>query len=402
MGGAKNLSEQQRLTRARFALMAHKKWSLYAGVMMMGELRVETTAPHGEPTAATNGRDVTFDPRFIAGLTDAGLRFVLMHETEHKALRQITTYHSLTGLTGTGLSPDRLQYLANAAMDYVVNIRLVDGDAGEGFMAMPSGCLIDTRYRGWGTREVFDDLVRREQDEGQTGAEEHKKTMDYHDLEAALSLPAEERRQLHTQIESALRQGRLTGGAQQTIEDIVAPAVDWRRELAEFLVLATRGREEASWGRMNRRAIAQGIWLPGTIAAATRPILVAADSSGSVTREMLGAFVAQVEAIARDVRPEAVDVIWWDTKVQAHQRFTVYESMTDHLRHVPGGGGTDPSCVPAWIQSRHPRPDYAAAVVLTDGETGGRWGVWGDLPVLWGITQRGITATTGKTVYVGG
>ena len=54
---------EQRLAQARMALMSHKVWCLYTGLLLLGKLELKKLPM---PTAATNGRDVWIDPRFIA------------------------------------------------------------------------------------------------------------------------------------------------------------------------------------------------------------------------------------------------------------------------------------------------------------------------------------------------
>ena len=138
---------EQRLSRCTMALMGHKKWCALSGVMLMGKVTVSDTIP----TACTNGRDEIYGRAFVETLTDPELRFLRLHETMHKGLRHLTTYAFLN---------KENPRLANQAMDYVINISLVDTDDGEGFIVMPKVGLVDAKYRGWHTKQVYDDLKK--------------------------------------------------------------------------------------------------------------------------------------------------------------------------------------------------------------------------------------------------
>ena len=53
--------------------------------MMIGE-RTITDDPT-IPTACTNGRDESYDRKFVASLNDAELRFLVLHEVYHKPFK---------------------------------------------------------------------------------------------------------------------------------------------------------------------------------------------------------------------------------------------------------------------------------------------------------------------------
>ena len=132
-------------------------------------------------------------------------------------------------------------------------------------------------------------------------------------------------------------------------------------------------------------------------------VLIAGDASGSTWGgNQLEEFLAEARAIIQDCVPEFVDFIWWDTKVQTHWRFTpeAYDTIVDVIKHIKGGGGTSPSCIHEWMQKQQPKPEYVAAIMLSDGCVGGDWGIWDNLPVLWCVNQRGVVSPVGQTLYI--
>jgi hypothetical protein len=109
--------------------------------------------------------------------------------------------------------------------------------------------------------------------------------------------------------------------------------------------------------------------------------------------------MSEVEGLARQLSVDKLHLIYWDGWVARHEEYTATTIGNWKQSTSPsGGGGTDPSCVPAYLKEKGIKPD--AVVVLTDGEVLG-WGVW-SCPVLWCIKSgvKRITAPVGKTIHV--
>ena len=87
----KQLTEEQRLSKAIVDIMP--RIPEIAGLLMIGE-RVVTDDPN-VPTACTNGRDEWYGREFVASLSDAELRFVILHEVFHKMYRHLITWAHL-------------------------------------------------------------------------------------------------------------------------------------------------------------------------------------------------------------------------------------------------------------------------------------------------------------------
>jgi predicted metal-dependent peptidase len=362
---------------------------------------------------------VWFGEQFVSTLTDAEIRFLILHECEHKALRQLTTYAFLS---------KKDPKLCNIAMDHVVNLRIMDGDDGEGFIKLIDGACYDTKYRGWSTKQVFDDLMQngggsgkgkgkgkgapdQGQGDGNPTAGDEQGSMDEHDIEGAEALTQEEKDELKKDIEQAIRQGGLLagkngGGSKNRLDDVLESQIRWQEILAEFIKSVTKGRDSSSWSRINRRWVSSGMYLPSTVSETIGGLLLAGDASGSTwSGNQLAGFLGEAKAIIEDVVPDFVDFMWWDTKVQVVHHFVPedYPTMIEKIKEIVGGGGTAPSCITDWIKEQKPKLDYVAAVVLTDGQVGNDWGDWtgaAEMPVLFCVNTKGITAPIGQTLYI--
>lgn len=411
-------TQEQRVARARLALMNHKTWCLYSGLLMLGSLEIDDNIS----TACTNGRDVVIDRAFAESLPDPELRFLILHENEHKALRQLTTYAFLWKQNAQ---------LCNMAADFVVNLRLLDADEGKAFIKMPEGGCYDEKYRGWNTKQVFDDLMKQTKEKpeggegkgegrgegkgeaGKAGKAGHGKPLDEHDFEGAEELSEAEKKELKKEIETAIRQGgilagRNKGNRRNHLEEVLDSGIRWQEVLAEFIKATTKGRDSSSWAKVNRRYVAQGLYLPSSVSETVGGLLIAGDASGSTwSGNQLAGFLGEAKAIIQDVVPEFVDFIWWDTSVQTVWRFLPeqYDTMLETIKAIQGGGGTRPSCITDWMKKE--QKDYVAAIVLSDGQVGNDWGDWNacgaggaSLPVLFCLNTKGITAPIGQTIYI--
>jgi predicted metal-dependent peptidase len=107
----KPLTANQRLFKATTDLIGRDEFIALAGVLMIGTKQVVD----GLPTACTNGRDEMYGREFVAKLGEKELAFVILHEAMHKCYRHLTTWRKLW---------EDEPMLANAAMDYVINLEL--------------------------------------------------------------------------------------------------------------------------------------------------------------------------------------------------------------------------------------------------------------------------------------
>jgi len=138
--------------------------------------------------------------------------------------------------------------------------------------------------------------------------------------------------------------------------------------------------------------------MPTMIGNSIKELAVCPDVSGSMFfRDRYQKCMSEIEGIARQLNVDKLHLIYWDGQVERHEVYTQATLTNWRDKTMPqGGGGTDPTCVPAYLKEKGIKPD--AVVMLTDGEVH-QWGVW-EYPVLWAITEQGTTAPVGKTIYL--
>jgi len=395
--------EERKLQKAKIALMRSPKFALLSGILMVGKTRVDDNIP----TACTNGRDERYGRAFVKELSDKELNFLVAHEGYHKMYRHMTTWRKLH---------DEDHNLANQACDYVINLQLQDIDPSETLIAMPRYKdgphkgermgLCDERFRGMNTKQVFD-ILKQEKKDG--GGGDGEGGFDEHDWADAKNMSDADKKELLKEIDQAIRQGIMAhqkiagtgaGGLDRELEGLLEPKVDWREVLREFVKATCNAKDASSWRRPNRRFLSTGVYMPSMIGEKVGHIVIGIDTSGSIGGSELAEFLSEVKAIAEDVNPEVVDLLYWDCDVAGHE---VYEgaavSNIVSSTKPRGGGGTSPSCVSTYLKEKGIKPE--CIIMLTDGYVGGDWGSEWTAEVLWCIVGGSSDiAPNGKTVHV--
>ena len=389
------LTAEQRLTKAVVAIMGNPKYVALSGVLMLGSKGIEPDEAKC-PTAYTNGRDEIYGEKFVNELSDAELRFVVLHECYHKLYRHLTTWKHLF---------DKHPQAANMACDHVINIKIAD-DNTDGFAAPPKiGLCMDEKYRGWDSASVFQDLMKDAKDNPQPQGEgQGQGSFDSHGWDEAKEMTSEEKKALERDIDAAIRQGALAAGkvgsgGSRDFEQLLETKVNWREVLRDFVTSFCSGNDYSTWRRPNRRFVASGHYLPSGVSESVGELVLAIDTSGSIGGRELGQFLGEVKAICDTVKPESVRILYWDTKVAGDEKYEQAElSSLVQSTKPAGGGGTEVSCVPKYMAKHGIKPQ--AVVVLTDGYLGGSWGEW-SCPVLWCIVNnKSARPNVGKYVHV--
>ena len=397
------ITEEQRIKKGHIALMKHPETALWGGVMMMGSTEVVDEAI----TAYTDGINKKYGRAFLTAIcpTQAEVNGLILHENLHIGLR-----HHLHGADMFREDGDK----ANKAADYVVNDMITEiSKKYPELVQLPKGGLYDPQYHNMSMREIYK-LLKSKKGGGGGGGKPDKEgekgsgsgggeyEFDKHDFGKPMT--QEEAKEMDGKIDRAIREGALLAGRlgidlPRSVTDLLNPVIDWKKELADFVTSSCKGKDEYTWRKFNRRLISNDIYLPTVENETIGEVVVAIDTSGSIGQEQLNAFASELVSICEAVSPDAVRVLWWDTKVHGEQLFTDnYDQIGSMLKPL-GGGGTRVSSVAEYINKK--KINAECVLVFTDGylESDVVWNI--SAPTLWMITEnKNWTPPTGKKVFM--
>lgn len=432
-------TDEIELKRAHITLMRSKPTAMYAGIMMMGKSEI---VDNPNITAYTDGVNKIYGREFFnspAVKTPAKKRGLVLHENLHVALKHVPR--------GKRMFKENPQ-LAGMAADFVVNdiiVNIKDTLAnGEKLVELPDGGLYDPMFHNWAFPDVYEYLKKKcknpkkppegdgrcknptggdgtnpnpsgdgkqnngkERVEVEVGGKTYTsdEILDEHDASGYEEATAEELKKVNDEIDKALREGGLLAGRlganiPRVISDLLEPKVDWREALRDFVQSSIKGKDEYTWRKMNRRQMANDIYVPSVEDETIGEVVVAIDTSGSIGSQQLTEFATELASICATCSPERVRVLWWDTKVHGEQIFTDNYENIAHLLKPMGGGGTIAGCVSEYLLAN--KVNAECVVMFTDGyvESTVNWQI--STPTLWLVTSRDgfVPPAGGKTVKI--
>lgn len=358
-----------KLTAARAALIMEKP---FLGALVLRLPLVEAD-PKWCRSTATDARGFYFNRDYIRALTFEQTKFVLAHEALHCALSHFARREH------------RNKRRWDVACDYAVNPLLVaDG------LTPPPGALVAQRFRNMTAEEIYPMLkeIPEEQTLDQhlyddaTDSEGHKKHPPSNmpppaagDTPGAAgappppSLSTSEREELRLQwqqrlasaAQTAMQAGKLSAHLSRLVDDLLQPQLPWRALLARYLTATAR--DDYDFAHPSRRE--GSAILPG-LRSSQVDLVVALDTSGSISDEEIRAFISEVDAIKGQVGAR-VQLLACDERLAPEGPWTaeVWEPLALPAR-FEGGGGTRFTPVFEWVEQQGQHPNLL--VYFTDAE----------------------------------
>jgi predicted metal-dependent peptidase len=383
---------ETKLAAARTRLILEKP---FLGALVM-HLPLKPADARWCKTTATDARNFYFNPDYIARLTLEQTQFVLAHEAMHCALSHFARRNH------------RQKHRWDVACDYAVNMIL-----DEERMAPPDNALMSASYRGLTAEEIYPLLhedppeetqdthlfdnnppeggegepEEREQEEaGQgrggeaesepsesdgnspSGEESRGETQQGRESGNPPPPPADPdkldeqwKSRLAAAAQAARQAGKLSQSLLRLVDNLLAPQLPWRALLARYMMNAAR--DDYSFQRTSRR---EGEALMPRLYSQGVNVIVALDTSGSVTLEELREFLTEIDALKAQVRAD-VTLHACDDKLDpaGPWKYALWEAIT-LPEQVSGGGGTDFRPVFEWVSREAMGPDLL--VYFTDAE----------------------------------
>jgi predicted metal-dependent peptidase len=309
-------------------------------------------------TAQTDGRRLEFNPEYVAKLSDDQTRGLVLHLVLHAALG----HPWRRGARDAGRWDRACDIVVNGVLRKLLVVRLPQGaDA------------IDPKLEQLSVEEIYG-LLPPDVAPPDSGA----MTQSSGDAQSLESYWQDARTAAANADEKPANLERHYPKASSSL--------NWRAQLERFVL---RGAQDYVWHPPDRRMMAHDLIYP-SLAGDVLRIAVAVDTSGSVSLEMIGKFMAEVKAMARAHPQVSGMVLYADAAVNE-----VHDLRRAPPPSVRGGGGTGFEPVLRELERRGEQ--VQALVYLTDGQPVA-WPVRPRYPVIWAIPDLEIKSPFGTVL----
>ena len=386
------LEIETKLAAARTRLILDKP---FLGALAL-RLPLVAAAPKWCATSVTDARSLYYNPAYIDKLSLEQTQFVLAREALHCALSHFARRQH------------RIKARWDIACEYSINPVLVK----DGLTPPPATIVIDA-YDGMTAEEIYPYIEDDDKDEAeaensqsaqdsnpdnsgtQQGQQQRKGGSgkqpsrnepqsggDNHDEhEAELQgisgaaqpnpLSASELEALSTQWQQrmagaalqAQQAGKLGGALARLVGALLQPRLPWRMLLARYMTQLAR--DDYSYARPSRR---EGEMIMPSLRSTQAHIVVALDTSGSVSNAELHEFLSEINALKAQVRA-SITLHACDTELSPRGpwHFEAWEEFK-LPQEFHGGGGTDFRPVFDWVKAQGKSPDMLLYFTDAKGE----------------------------------
>ena len=343
--------------------------SVFFPMLVMG---TPTDPDEDIPTMATDGVSIWYNTSYVERQEVDVVISLLFHELLHIVKRHVPRMGN------------RDPQLWNQAADYDVN-----GDLVQSGFKLWAGALHDKQFYGKSVETIYDILARdadKRPKQGDTAGE---------DLKQPQNQSPEQKERAEQNVKErvafaatqARRAGQMSEALERIVGEMLAPSIPWEAVLLLFMLAISSGGED--WCRRSRMAL--GRFLPAQRSRSMGEIVLAVDTSGSISDDVFRRVASELDYIADVVKPEAVRVVWCDSRVHGEQMF---ERGEDIQLKPKGGGGTDMRVALEFAAQYDP----AVVILFTDGYT-----PWPNsepnYPLLVLCTTE-VVAPIGETIHV--
>jgi predicted metal-dependent peptidase len=351
----------------KITMMMQKNTVFYTTILF--SLKQEITVEI--PTAATDGRRLLVNPQFFMDLSPNERITLLAHEVLHVALDHM---HRIG---------DRNPRVWNIAGDYVINGHLVDAG-----YTLPQGGLYDKKYNGKTTEEVYNEIYKKPPKEiedliGKCTAGSLNGNDIHYPQDAKSPDQVVSQDEVTTIILRASTQaqaagqppGSIPGEIEIELKRVINPPLPWHVILMNYFTEFNKG--DYSFRRPNRRFLPDH-YLPTAHSEAITNLVIAVDTSGSVTDHEFHTFISKISEIQETLAPKEIKVIAFDTAIKSVQKITESQNPLKELKFT-GRGGTNILPILEWAAQNRP----TVMLVFTDGEFTKHNPIDAKIPMVW-------------------
>ena len=375
-------------------------WRPFMGTLAMN-LELIPVVDYRCPTAATDGKRIFFNPHFLGELTIDERLTILAHEIWHCGMSHFTREH--------GRIEDHEMW--NHAIDHEVNCLLED----DGFV-VPSHAVLYRQYKGESAETVFEkikdgtiemrgqcldqhDVVQKEGSENDPGkGTDGWSTVEVDsngDITAKVDSDFTPNRtddvwkdwknKMMAAAQQCASKGVDMGVYQKRLDDLFRSEMDWKEILRQFLTPMFDSTRK--WLPPNRRHVYKKMYLPSLRKDKQLNIVIAIDTSGSTTGDIVKTFVSEVQAILNSFGGYELRLIQCDMLIHEDTTYDLQNPFLPDNFKLKGGGGTD--FIPVFKLISQDTQEPEVLLFLTDG-FGPAPKHSPNYPVIWGVIEGGV------------
>tara|TARA_B100000683_G_scaffold220995_1_gene218088 strand:+ start:687 stop:2009 length:1323 start_codon:yes stop_codon:yes gene_type:complete len=387
--------------------------SPFIGALSM-YLELIPVVDHRCMTASTDGRRIFFNPYFLQSLESEEERMtILAHEIWHCGMSHFSRQH--------GRIEDHEMW--NHAIDHEVNSLLED----DGFK-IPKNAVLYHAHKGKSAEQVFELIKSGEIEMRGQCLDDHSLTnptmgddkpgndgtdgWSTIDVDGEGNITAkydsdfqprrsddvwkEWKAKMMAAAQQCQERGHDLGNYKGILDEIFASKLPWQEILRQFLTPMFDSTRK--WLPPNRRHVHKKMYLPSLRKEKQLKIVIAIDTSGSTTGDIVKTFVSEVFSIVNSFGGYELRLVQCDYSIQGDVIYDEANPFDPEKFELLGGGGTDFHPVFNLIADDDEVPEVL--LFLTDG--------YGDAPkneppypVIWGINEGGIKpAQWGKEIDI--
>lgn len=381
----------------------------FIGTLAMN-LELVPVVDHRCPTACTDGRKIFFNPHFLNSLSNSERMTILGHEIWHCGLSHFTREH--------GRIEDHEMW--NHAIDHEVNALLKADN-----FVIPEHAVLYREYEGESAETVFE-LIKNGTiqmrgeclDEHKTSGDPRKGKNSGKDGWSTISVGEDGsieakvdsdftpnrtddvwrdwKNKMMAAAQQCQQRGVDMGAYKDKLEDLFASEMDWKEILRQYLTPMFDSTRK--WLPPNRRHVYKKMYLPSLRKDKQLNIVIAIDTSGSTTGDIVKTFVSEVFAILNSFGGYCLRLIQCDWDITEDTIYNPERPFIPEEFKLKGGGGT--SFVPVFNLIDNDFEDPEVLLYLTDGY-GSAPGKKPRYPVIWGVIENGIVpANWGESLSI--
>lgn len=338
-----------------------------------------------KPTCAVdfNG-NMIYSPKFIAGLGDSEIKFVVSHESLHSGLLHLTR------------KGNRDTQIFNISADLVINNMLYNNN-----FTPPKEILLPENNEfvigkkkikdidKKSAEQIYDEIYSELSKNRKLVEQLIKRLLDRHifgkksngrgskgkkgkkGLCGEMGISEKQMRGIEKKWKRIIVEGltyaknvkgNVPAGMERLVDDLLDEKVNWKNLLYKYITNTLPF--DISYSRPSKRSIGCGVYLP-SVRKEEISIVAITDTSGSIGVEELKSFVSEIIGIAKSFANIKIRIICCDYEVSAD--YEIANGNLEKIRNLDykGGGGT--SFINALDYCKEKYPETKLVIYMTDG-----------------------------------